>query len=175
MGVPASLRKALSEVVKAAGANTDAAKLAQSLQPLLERAVEELVADSVVRRSKRGTGRIEYVVERTQQGEVLSETRLGGRSKPFRCPKNVYDALAAILDEADRPLALDEIMAAVEARMGDRPADHQVRVALRLWLHVAVVTRNRARYRALTASFEVTGTELWMRLQFYRDNAAQQP
>jgi hypothetical protein len=122
---------------------------AEAINVLLEAAVGEMKAMTVTRPSMRGTGQIRYVVEKTQQGEVLSELRLGGKSKPFRCPKAVYEALAVILNESDRPLPLDEIMSALEKKMSARPAEHQVRTALRFWLHAHsnLIRRNRSRYQ----------------------------
>lgn len=169
MGVPVPLKKALEKVIEVSdsGAGSEAERLARWLRPLLEAAVEELATTTITRRSNRGTGEIGYSVEKTQQGEVLTELRHGGKSKPFRCPKKVYEGLAAVLGEADRPLLLDEIMSALETQIGDRPADHQVRVALRLWMHVQppLVTRSRARHRA-DSQDEFLGrvTQLWQQL-----------
>jgi hypothetical protein len=47
------------------------------------------VSDHRDLQSSRGAGEISYFVEETQQGEVLNEERLGGRSQPLRCPKAV--------------------------------------------------------------------------------------
>src|SRR6185437_4373857 len=97
MEVPESLRKALDEVTRAAGRQSEIGEWARTLRPLLEAATHELASVSVTRTSRRGTGSIDYLVETTQQGEVLTENRVDGRSKPFRCPQAVYIALIDVL------------------------------------------------------------------------------
>jgi hypothetical protein len=166
--IPESLNKALDEVRSASEVHSEVGAWAMSLRPLLEAAVAEITAATVTRPSRRGTGAINYLVERTEQGEVLTEDRAGGKSKPFRCPAKVYETLVVVLSEAARPLALDEIMTAVAARMGDRPPEHQVRVALRLWMHIEppLATRNRTRYRPSSLTqFSRQAVEHWNRLR----------
>lgn len=168
MEVPESLRKALDEVIKVAGTQSEVGEWARALQPLLEAATLELTSVSVTRTSRRGTGTIQYLVETTQQGDVLTEKRTGGRSKPFRCPRTVYNALIDVLGAAERPLAMDEINEAVGIRMGDRPPEHQVRVALRLWMHRAppLLVRGRSRHRlAAPDRFRQDAHQLWQQLQ----------
>src|SRR5688572_18870596 len=65
--VAQSLVKALEEVTATSGLKSKFGSFARSLRPLLEAAVRELGASSVTRASRRGTGEIEYVVERTEQ------------------------------------------------------------------------------------------------------------
>jgi hypothetical protein len=103
------------------------------------------------RPAARGLGEIEYLVEKTQQGDVLTERRLSGKSQPFRCPKVVYEALAKALGEAARPLSVEELVGAVERTLGVRPPDHQIRAALRFWLHLVppLIIRSRARYKPI--------------------------
>jgi hypothetical protein len=168
MAIPLPLRQALDDVMGKSGHETEVGDFARRLRPLLEAAVEELSAASVTRPSRRGTGEVGYVVEKTQQGEVLTENRPGRKSKPFRCPKLVYETLVAVLAGADRPLGMDEIMAVVEAKTGDRPADHQVRVALRFWMHVQPpqLARARARYRVVSREgFPSQAGRLWRQVQ----------
>src|SRR5687768_11047667 len=71
-------------------------------------------AEMVARQSKRGSGQVEYRVERTSAGETLAEHRSSGSSQPFRCPRPLYDALVAVMASAGRPMSLDELSAAVE-------------------------------------------------------------
>lgn len=166
--VPESLVRALEEVVRASEAQSEVGEWARRLRPLLEAAVADISAVTVSRQSRRGTGAINYIVEMTQQGEVLTEERVGGNSQPFRCPARVYETLVVVLSEAERPLALDEIMSAVETRMGERPPEHHLRVALRLWMHIQppLLTRNRARHRSISPqTFSVDSRALWRRLQ----------
>jgi hypothetical protein len=159
---------AIARLEAASRLTTDAGSLARELLPLLKQAVEEMAEETVSRPSRRGTGKVAYLVETTQQGEVLTEERLSGKSKAFRCPKSVYDAVAEVLSKAERPLLLDEIMSAVGEKLGDRPADHQVRVALRFWMHSdpPLVVRNRARYRQIPNDDATRQAGvLWDRLQ----------
>jgi CTP-dependent riboflavin kinase len=166
MDVPVALRKALEEVAKTAASSSEARNFAKAILPLLEAAVTELTSGTTVKRAARGTGKIEYVVQMTEQGETLTERRLSGRSKPFRCPKLVYDALIKAIGEGQRPMSMDDIMTAVEAKLGDRPADFQLRVPLRLWMHTEppLVIRSRARYRVTGSSFISAASSLWTRL-----------
>ena len=113
---------------------------------------------------KRGGATVQYVVEQGANGETLTERREGGTAKPIRCPKAIYDAMVKVLSEADRPLPLDEIIAAVGTALHDQPPDFQVRVPLRLWMQVEppLVMRNRARYRAVDAAdFKGKSSQLW--------------
>jgi len=140
---------------------------AKRLLPLLEAVTEELAAGSVVRPA-RGTGQIEYSVAMTEQGEALTERRLGGRSKPFRCPKFIYEALTESLAESKKPLSMDEIMAAAEIKLGNRPADFQIRVALRLWMHSdpPMLVRSRSKYSLVAPKgFLVDSKRLWLMLR----------
>ncbi len=159
------LNKALAKVKEHAGARSAVGRFAASLLPLLEAAAEE-VRGEVVRQSRRGTGEISYLVEKTQQGEVLTERK--SNSKPYRCPRRMYETLATVLASAERPLLLDEIVERMAVELMDRPADHQVRVALRLWMHVQppLVVRNRARHSASHADqFTKKAEALWIKLR----------
>lgn len=165
---PPSLLAAAELVRVAASGKSDHAAFARRLLPLLEEALEAVAGSVVTRPLRRGTGVVEYVVEKTQQGEVLTENRPGRRSKPFRCPKSVYEALIRVLGGADRPLTTDEITSGVERLMETRPPDHQVRVALRLMLHVepALLSRSRARYRPVDPrQFPKSADALWFSLR----------
>jgi hypothetical protein len=144
----------------------DVGRLATEILALLERADAELRAGQkpVRRESRRSNAGIEYVVETTAAGEVLTEKRLSGKSQPFRCPKAVYDAVAQVLGKTDRALSVDEIAEDVKGRLGDRPADFQLRVPLRLWMHVQppLLLRGRARYRSTMGdNFVLVSVRLW--------------
>lgn len=169
MEVPEEIRLALTLARQTARGSGKIATFAKEMERILERGISQIeVAElpNVARRADRsGEEQVIYVVDQDRgHGEALAEHRTSGKSKPMRCPKRVYDALAGVLGAADRPLGLDEVMTAVEKVMGDRPADHQVRVALRLWMHVdpPLVSRNRARYRLIdTNSFTTRAKALW--------------
>lgn len=99
---------------------------------------------------------------------MLTEERLSGKSKAFRCPRAVYDAVVEVLSKADRPLLLDEIATGAEKELGDRPADHQVRVALRFWMHLQkpLLTRSRARHRPTSLKdFGDEADRRWLQLR----------
>ena len=145
------LQAAIDAVTTASEKGGDVGAFAARLLPLLRR-----VARQTERRPARRdlSGPIEYAVESSTEGESLVERRLSGKSFPFRCPQNVYEALADVLAEAARPMSIDDLLAAVEARVGFRPAEFQVRVALRFWLYrqPPIVLRNRARYSSASAT-----------------------
>jgi hypothetical protein len=158
--VPQGLKKAIERLKDESKPGADS--LAGELLPLLESAADEI--KGMRRPAGRGAGEIAYMVERTQQGEVLTERRLSGKSEPFRCPKLVYDALATVLADANRPLSVEEVTTAVGQQLGVRPPDHQIRVALRFWLHFEspIVLRIRARYTPIKGSdFLAAVTRLW--------------
>jgi hypothetical protein len=144
--------------------------LARDVLALLERADEELRAEGTVvrRESGRSAAAIEYVVEMTKGVEVVTESRLSGKSAPFKCPKAIYDAMVQVLAAAERPMSLEDIMEAVNRHVTDAAAEYQVRVPLRLWMHVdpALIVRSRARYRlADPKAFISQATRLWSSLR----------
>lgn len=124
-------------------------------------------SEPVVRQGRKGLGPVEYRVEMTPTGGTLAEHRTSGASQPFRCPKTLYDAVIEVLAKTDRAMSVDEVASAVEVRLGERPADFQLRVPLRLWMHVQppLLTRSRARYRAATPEFGTAAVKLWNRLK----------
>ena len=163
--VPQPLIRAIRRLTEASTSRGKAAELAAEVLPLLEAAV--VVIRGVSRPSRRGTGEIEYLVEKTQQGEVLTERRLSGNSQPYRCPKAIYEAVADVLAKAERPLLLDEIVTGVEKHVGHRPSDFHVRLPLRFWMHGdhPTVVRNRARYSALLKAESTTSAQkLWEKI-----------
>jgi hypothetical protein len=167
MTLPETLKKAMELLTSPLAARGNAAQLAKKLMPLIAEA-QHMTESGMMREARRGTGRIEYVVEKTQQGEVLTERRLSGNSQPFRCPKSIYEVVAKVLATADRPLLVDEIVARVELLVGERPPDFQVRLLLRFWLHAGspLVIRSRARYRlADPKAFIAQAARLWSSLR----------
>jgi hypothetical protein len=158
------LQAAIDAVTAASEKEGDVGAFAARLLPLLRR-----VARQTERRPARRdlSGPIEYAIESSTEGETLVERRLSGKSFPFRCPKQVYEALADVLAEAARPLSIDDLLGSVETKTGIRPAEFQVRVALRFWLYrqPPIVIRNRARYSA-TAVVEMRSAArgLWEKI-----------
>ncbi len=103
----------------------------------------------------------EYFVQRTHEGEFLTERRPSG-SQPFRCPKDSYDAAAEILARAEQPLHFDELLERLNKAMGDRQADYRLRVCLRFWVGHKLVERFRTRYRVVDAgTFLARAKSLW--------------
>lgn len=147
-------------------------RTAEKILALLDRAEDDLAGlragGPVTRPSKRGSGKMEYRVERTPGGETLAEHRIGGTSQPFRCPRGVYDAIVQALASATSPLSVEDIATEVKSREGVQPGDFQIRVPLRLWLQVepALIIRHRARYRSVTPElFPAATRALWERLR----------
>jgi len=172
MDVPETFREAMTQLKKLGRRNDEVGEIAKSILRLLEQARTDIEADMAqavqARTSQRAKVQITYAVETTAAGETLAERREGGTAQPFRCPKNIYDAMVKALAATEKSLALDEIMTLVKEETGDRPADHQVRVPLRLMLHVdpALIVRHRARYRAASpSSFHADSRRLWDRLR----------
>ena len=130
--------------------------------------VDRTTTAAFTRPARRGAAPVVYTVQTTEMGESLAEHRPDGSSRPFRCPKPLYDALVNILTQADRPLSTDEIAAAAEQVVGYRPGDHQYRVPLRLFLHVQppLLVRSRAKYSILDPkSFAAEAARLWSGLR----------
>jgi len=148
---------------------SSAALIAKKAIALIRKAeAEQKKPAGFVRSAKRGTARVEYRVETTGLGEALAEHRPGSTAMPFRCPRNVYDAIVAVLVEAKTPLLVPEIVAEVGKRMGITPAAHQFRPVLRLWMHVkpSLVMRNRSRYLPKDrGSFKTVTAKLWLSLK----------
>lgn len=163
----AKLRLALDVAKKMVSEGTDSAQFAGEMIELITAAISEIEATGQAglgRPARRGAGNVEYLVEGSGAGETLAEHRRGGKSMPHRCSRSLYDAVAQVLVGADRPLAVEEIMTAVEKVLGGRPAEFQVRVPLRLWMSVdpPLIVRMRARYRATDTFVFTTATAmLW--------------
>jgi hypothetical protein len=100
------------------------------------------------RPARRGAVPVVYTVQTSEMGESLAEHRPDGSSRPFRCPRPLYEALVTVLSDAKRPISTDEIASEIERLVGYRPGEHQYRVPLRLFLAVRppLLTRSRARY-----------------------------
>lgn len=111
----------------------------------LERQVDGLAGEAERRfRGKTKT----YGVETRGPEEVLAEYRPDDEI-PFRCPQVTYDALARVLAKTDGFVKYEELMNSLGKEMKKRPADYQVRLALRFWAQpgVGLIERARARYR----------------------------
>jgi hypothetical protein len=152
-----SLIKVLRNSPEAREPICDALELIEALQQQAETKRHPEGPETPARR-ERGQ---EYFVQRTHEGEFLTERRPSG-SQPFRCPKDAYDAAAAILARADQPLHFDELLERLNQAMGDRQADYRLRVCLRFWLAHKLVERFRTRYRVVEAgAFEGRAKSAW--------------
>lgn len=140
---------------------------APDLLPLLEIIEQQLRPEDRSSIGEIEQGGVRYVVENSAIGETLAEHRLSGKSKPFRCSKKLYKNVAEVLLSADHAMSVAEIAATVEKLTGDRPAEFQVRVPLRLWTssEIGVLARHRAKYRpADRDAFISATTKLWSQL-----------
>ncbi|HLL88510.1 MAG TPA: hypothetical protein VK324_04350 [Tepidisphaeraceae bacterium] len=172
MEVPKELKVARDLAERTAEGGGRVAIFAREMAALLVRVEEQLTGVQTpvaVSRAVRGRQeRAEYVVEVVGKVQTLAEHRTSGKSKPFRCPKSVYDAVAKVVGEGERALGVEEIASAVERELQFRPAEFQVRVSLRLWLSVEppLVERVRARYRSVGGLAE-QAARLWERLRVH--------
>jgi hypothetical protein len=171
--MPGEIELALEIARKLSSEGGQVATFAVEIVNLLELAIgklSEIERPAVVTRAgKNGGGTIEYAVERVKSvDEVLVERRTTGTSKPFRCSKTLYDAVAAVLGDSEKPISVGDIADAVGQTVGDRPEEFRVRVVLRLWTtdDLPLVSRSRARYRAIERlRFEEDAANLWDRLR----------
>jgi hypothetical protein len=168
--VPDELRVALELAERTAAGKGRVATFAKEMANLLVRAEKKLEAGATgisVSRSARGSDdRVEYLVEKAGIGheETLAEHRTNGKSKPFRCSKGLYDAVVKVLVATDRSLSVEEIASGVERLGLERPAEFQLRVPLRLWMHIepALISRNRAKYRPIDSKrIVLEASHLW--------------
>jgi hypothetical protein len=143
----------------------DALELIESLQQQIETKrhpdAGEPLPQRAARRVTQAPASQEYLIQKTDEGEFLTERRPSG-SQPFRCPKDAYDAAARILSKATQPLHFEELHEQFNTAMGDRQPDYRLRVCLRFWLHHKIIERSRTRYRATDpATFLTHAGALW--------------
>lgn len=154
----------------------EAVEIARQVLALLD-LVEERITDRsgpLPRAVRRGATAVVYAVERSALGETLAEHRPAGNAQPFRCPRPVYDAVVTALADAKKPMSTAEIAAEVEKRTGMKPANHQFRVPIRLFLHVdpPLIIRNRARYIAASRrTVRKAAAQLWLRMKAKNESA----
>ena len=140
----------------------DALELLEGLQQRLETKRNPDMGADVGPIANRGPRRNnqaqEYIIQRTAEGEFLTERRPTG-SQPFRCPKDAYVAAANVLAEAEEPLHFDELLDRLNAAMNQRQADYRLRVCLRFWGQRGLMGRFRTRYHASDAGTFVRAAE----------------
>jgi hypothetical protein len=143
----------------------DALELIESLQQNIETKRHPDAGEQPPQRSTRraiqAPASQEYLIQKTDEGEFLTERRPSG-SQPFRCPKDAYDAAARILSKATQPLHFEDLHDQFNSAMGDRQPDYRLRVCLRFWLHHKIIERSRTRYRPTDpATFLTHAGALW--------------
>jgi len=91
-----------------------------------------------------------YVREHVGGSEVLAEYR-NENPIPLRSPREILDAIVAVLSRAAEPLLFGDIQSELTKQFGGEPPDYQTRIALRFLSSsdVGLVTRRQARYAAL--------------------------
>jgi hypothetical protein len=144
----------------------DALELIESLQQQAEaKRHPDPPEETRAARGQQAAGQQQYVLQRTPEGEFLTERRPNG-SQPFRCPKATYDAAARVLAAATEPLHFEDLLERLNAAMGERQADYRLRVCLRFWAARGKVERFRTSYRAAdAATFSNDAQTLWAELQ----------
>lgn len=104
-----------------------------------------------------------YRIEQSGPDEFLAEYRPDDVN-PFRCPRNTYDALARALAKCDRFVKYDELLKLLDKHIKPRPADYQIRLALRFWAQpeIDLIERARARYRPQNKKgFQEAARRVW--------------
>jgi hypothetical protein len=143
----------------------DALELIESLQQQIETKRHPDPAGAPPSRESRKSANTppaqEYIVQKTHEGDFLTERRPSG-SQPFRCPRDAYTAAAKVLAQASEPLHFDELLERLNGAMHERQADYRLRVCLRFWLGHKLVERFRTRYRAVDPkTFIIAAQALW--------------
>jgi hypothetical protein len=111
------------------------------------------------------SARVRYRIADSRRGEALSEHRAS--NSPIRCPRHVYDAVAAALAEAGEPLAFPALASAVESRIKADYREHELRVALRAWVAHDLVEHAQTQFRPKgpRSRFQTAARRLWRQLK----------
>lgn len=86
-----------------------------------------------------------YTVEESPRGPALTERR-DSDARPFKCPKPIYDAVAAAVGVSPKPRSFQAIKAHVESRLDEPLADYAVRTPLRFWSLLGLIHHEQARF-----------------------------
>lgn len=159
-GIGEALQRARAALAKLLVANPDCGGPAgEILGALVEietsvvGALDEHDAESRARQSPtRRFGRNkpkQYKVEKLG-GEVYIAEYRDDDPRPFRAPKEVFDAVVTVVSTATSPLLAADILDAVGRELGDPPSEYQVRLCLRFLTSkgVGLLQRHRAHYIA---------------------------
>jgi len=117
-------------------------------------------------RPRRGDAVEGYEIQDTPRGQVLIERRYH-TPNDFRCPKDVYDAAAQVMEGQAEPMGFDQILSATAEQLGYTPADYLCRICLRFWLaqNQPLVLRARAKYQPTSPRrFVQQAQQAWKKL-----------
>ncbi len=86
-----------------------------------------------------------YTIEDSPRGPALTERR-DSDARPFKCPKNAYEAVAAVLAESKVPVGFQDIKAKASKRLRKELPDYAIRTPLRFWATVGILEHQQARF-----------------------------
>jgi len=86
-----------------------------------------------------------YTVEDSPRGPALTERR-DSDARPFKCPKNAYEAVAAVLAESKVPAGFQDIKAKASKRLRQELPDYAIRTPLRFWSTISLLEHQQARF-----------------------------
>lgn len=86
-----------------------------------------------------------YTIEDSPRGPALTERRDSG-ARPFKCPKSVYEAVAAVLAESKVPVGFKDIKAMASKRLRQELPDYAIRTPLRFWSTIGLLEHQQARF-----------------------------
>jgi len=86
-----------------------------------------------------------YTIEDSPRGPALTERR-DSDARPFKCPKSVYETVAAVLAEGKVPVGFQDIKAKASKRLCQELPDYAIRTPLRFWSTVGLLEHQQARF-----------------------------
>ncbi|MBL4697526.1 MAG: hypothetical protein JKX70_01695 [Phycisphaerales bacterium] len=86
-----------------------------------------------------------YTIEDSPRGPALTERR-DSDARPFKCPKNAYEAVAAVLAESKVPVGFQDIKAKASKRLRQELPDYAIRTPLRFWSTIGLLEHQQARF-----------------------------
>ena len=86
-----------------------------------------------------------YTIEGSPRGPALTERR-DSDARPFKCPKSVYEAVAAVIAESKVPIGFLEIKAKASKRLSQELPDYAIRTPLRFWSTIGLLEHQQARF-----------------------------
>lgn len=143
----------------------------------LDEQLESSAGQSRSRSSKATSARTryqpkEYTVEQRRREQCLCEYRIGGRSQPFCCPRDVYEAIVEVLASNNDWIQFDDIRARAGENLDAIVPEYLPRVCLRFWQSTTppIVEKNRTRYRSCASgSFKSAARRAWRELEEAQD------